>query len=70
MAADSRRHSANSPEAANDGGCRLGYVQLGQSAVTLSGGELSDKSQKIVEAADRKTLYLLDEPTTDYTSTM
>ncbi len=67
---EAREHFKNIPIIRNKldtlVGVGLGYIKLGQSATTLSGGEAQriKLTRELSKRATGKTIYLLDEPTT------
>jgi excinuclease ABC subunit A len=67
---EAREHFKNIPTIRNKldtlVGVGLGYIKLGQSATTLSGGEAQriKLTRELSKRATGKTIYLLDEPTT------
>jgi excinuclease ABC subunit A len=67
---EAREHFKNVPAIRNKldtlVGVGLGYIKLGQSSTTLSGGEAQriKLTRELSKKATGKTIYLLDEPTT------
>ena len=73
---EAREHFQNIPAIRNKLdtllGVGLGYIKLGQSSTTLSGGEAQriKLTRELAKRGTGRTIYLLDEPTTGCTSTM
>jgi len=67
---EAREHFQNIPTIKNKLdtllGVGLGYIKLGQSSTTLSGGEAQriKLTRELAKRGTGKTIYLLDEPTT------